>query len=314
MKAKTFRRWVDFGPDGIDPEMLEIEYDPDAEHSFPPRVERVVDEIWKEAIAESDVLHDGNSLNTLSVSTAENKIRLGPASFRHYYTRLLYLRGELSLNEYKIPPGDMEMLVNDVRILSSFTVVSTGSELVLGLRRGESNHLTFPGSGYLDSQLDVTEEGELKCPRDLVLRELDEELNLNDYVANVAVFGVFEDTHRASHHNPSIISLVRVDAAPDDIKGAWENATDAWEFQELYFLPLELESMNRFLRQAVYSQQNPIDLPKISPPEEATVHGKSLLAPLLVGRAEFGMDWYSEQLATLSNSITIDEVSSVPDI
>lgn len=304
---KTIHQWADFGIEGVPPEDLDTRLDQHSTLSFSESIEQAVNEIWASATAESDVLHDGDSLNLLSASERRKTVEVGPASFRYYFASVSHRTGQVSLENHGLSNEEIERLLDRVRILSSFTAVNTGSELVLGVKAGEQEYLTFPGSGYLDAEEDLDAKGNLRPTRQLITRELDEELGISDRISGISVHGVFED--RDSHYNPAFISTVNVDATAKEIERRWREATDSWEFEELHFLPINQIMFRDFVTEAVAADGGSV-VPSITGDRrQVTVTGKSSITPLLVGRKHFGSDWYDALLRDLGTQLEIVDVS-----
>ncbi|RDZ65195.1 hypothetical protein C5B90_02160 [Haloferax sp. Atlit-12N] len=291
----AYRRWSDYGARGVPPEALELAFDGESAYDLSPAVERAVERAWESVAEGSDRLFDGDLLNLVKVSDDGRRLTLGPARFRDYFVNRLTRTGHDAVADAGLTPAGRAELGERVHVLSSFVAVVCDDGVLLGVRAPEDDHgalVSFPGSGYLDGEEDVTDDGSIRPVREVVAREVEEELGLVEHVECVRCLGVFEDVGDATHYNPALFSVVEVDAAADRVASSIRKADDTWEFSSFATVPMEPDALNALVELSMSGAPVPAPLDGDLPESVTGATSKTLLMALLLGRYRFGSDWF----------------------
>lgn len=304
----TYHRWVDFGPTGIRPSEVTLQYKAAESYTLPTEDRTTVNTAWESLVNASEGLHDAPGFNVVEVD--DNSVVLGATRFRDHFIRRLSITDDDRLNEMSITPDGLETLHESVHLLSSFVAVIADGHLILGVKPSRSyrgSMLSFPGSGYLDRREDM--RGDMIAPvDDLVGREIREELNFSPAESDVHCIGIFEDTQPDSHLNPALFSIVELDLPPDDLRSRALNAPDVDEFERLMTLPLTGEAIESVVGSLTDVTGAPDARPRLFDSIDRISH-KSLLMLLLVGRRYLGAKWFTNFLSSSADiSVRDDEI------
>jgi 8-oxo-dGTP pyrophosphatase MutT (NUDIX family) len=287
--VKEFREWVDFGPSGRAPDSVSITYLPDATSSAIETHSERIEQLWEDAKRERSGLFDAPGFRLLEAS--EEEILLGPARFKHHFVRRLLLSGSAEVSA----PELRNQLRESVRYLSSMVAIVAGGDVLFGVkRRPERDFLSLPGSGYLDRNEDMR-TGELRPTAEIIAREVYEETGLEER-DQTRCFGVFEDVDPDSHLNPALFSVVVTPRSSKHVIDRTELAEDADEFDRFFAVPLRPDAVAGVIRGNPPDVAVSAGIPRFES-EVTAVSDKTLLALLLLGRKQFGRDWFRRELA-----------------
>lgn len=285
-----FRIWEDLGREGRAPETVQLEYHPERAYSFPEHVKSTVEDVWESAKDERERLFNSPGLNLLRVT--DGCVHLGPAQFRDYFVRRLFLSGEINDS-----PDELSALLRrSVRLLSSFVGVVVRNKLLLGIKQTDTDGagiLSLPGSGYLDREMDM-ECAEMRPTSSVIKREIEEEINITD-PDKIRCIGVFEDLHPQSHLNPALFSIVSIDRPQSAVQRAARDAEDAHEFSRLVFVPLTDQTLSSLVRLDIDEAASLGEAECLPHNKFDRLSHKTLLMLLLLGRYQLGTDWFSRE-------------------
>ncbi|WP_410765138.1 hypothetical protein [Haloferax sp. DFSO60] len=291
----SYVRWGDYGATGIDPADLELVYDPDSKYGFSPSVAATIQQVWDSVAGRNDRLFDGNLLNVVDVDENGRRLLLGPAQFRDYLVRRLILSRHGATADIEISDEVRTALRLQVRVLSSFVAVVADDGLLVGVRAGEDDTgalLSFPGSGYLDRDEDVTPSGTVRPTYELIEREVEEELGLADRIETIRCLGVFEDLVDSTHYNPALFSVVEVAATSEEVMQSIQKADDSWEFSEFFVVPIDEGTLIDLVQVGLPNDSVSAQANEFIPSAVEGTTSKTLLMLALLGRYWFGDDWF----------------------
>lgn len=301
---RRYVRWADFGAEGIPVSRLSLRYDPTAGYELPSDLERAIEAVWRAEQRARDPLYDAQRLNLIAADDG-GTLRVGPGRFRDHFVRNLWRSGAVSFDGFDVSQASVEVLNSRVHVLSSYVAVATADGVILGERAtpdGTAGRLSFPGSGYLGT--DDTDGRGLASPREIVLREVDEELAIAADVDAIRTVGVFEDEHPSGHYNPALFSIVRTDLGPEQVYTRAETATDSWEFDDYRLLDPTREHLEATLDDAI--SEDGADATGGDDGEPSRFTGKGVLMLALLGRFSHGEEWYREWLGRHEDAVTVD--------
>lgn len=312
-----FCQWSDYGPRGVDVADIELDYDPSLKYALPSSLEKKFQEVWERVSEDNPNLFDGSFVNLVEASQRERRLILGPSRFRDYLVRRLFLQNHDFVSKYELTAAE-ERHLRQIRVLSSFVAIVGENAVLMGVKPnsiGTGPRLSFPGSGYLERDRDSSHNDEMKPTRAIVLREIDEEVNLAESVEAIRSFGVFEDVRQATHYNPSIFSIAEVSLSNRDIEERIAEAEDRWEFTDFLFVPKSNQEAIESLIKMEVSERGPSKdvLSSRIPNGIKGTTSKTLLMLFLLGRHWFGKDWFDETLHRYSE-IELDRDHPSPDI
>mgnify|MGYP006288978301 CR=1 FL=1 len=290
----SYQRWADFGPEGISPNEITLDYHPERKYTLSSKTTEAVTETWTALIDTDEELFDAPSFNLCGVTGL--RLQLGPTRFRDHRVR----RALLSSDD-RVPRTYSESVTEElhdaIHLLSSFVAVVANGHLCLGIKPEgpeDAPFLSLPGSGYLDRDLDM-EDDTVKSTEQVIGRELHEELGLRLNDASVRCLGVFEDTALDSHLNPALFSVVETEQTPEMVRERARTAPDRDEFTDLAFLPIEGDVLSALVARALPSESQG-RLPATLPFDDVgRLSHKTLLMLLLLGRAFEGTAWFENQ-------------------
>lgn len=257
---------------------------------FSEPIERKVQAIWEGFLEENDRLFDGPMMSVYDVGSESDCLYTERTSFKYFLAKRGIVEGFPSGVDVELSEDEMEVLLDKLRVLSSFTAVIVEDQLLLGIRSSSSEdnmRLSFPGSGYLDPSEDTTSSHEVESTREVIRREVEEELGVTDAVDDIRCMGVFEDVVGGYHFNPALFSIITIPHAQSEVEMARETAPDAWEFEEVVYVPLEKELLEETLSEIPTAPKGLLGIG-----QQATLSSKACLMTLLVGAFRFGGPWY----------------------
>lgn len=290
----SYRRWADFGPEGLSLSEITLDYRPERDYTLSSETTEAVRETWRGLAETDEELFDAPSFNLSGVD--RSRLQLGPTRFRDHRVRRVLLSSD---NRVPRTYSDsvVEELQDAVHLLSSFVAVVADSHLCIGIKpRGfeDAPFISLPGSGYLDRGSDMT-DGAVKSTEQIIGRELREELGLMIDDASARCLGVFEDTAPESHLNPALFTVVETEQTPDMVREHARTAPDRNEFTDLAFLPVEGDVLAALVTRAL-PNENQGSLPTSLPFDNVgRVSHKTLLMLLLLGRYFEGTAWFEDQ-------------------
>lgn len=305
----SYYSWADYGPDGVSPDQLELTYDPSRRYELSERLDSTLTEIWEEMVARNPKLHDPPCLNLVYMEENKRRAVLGPTRFRDYSVVRLCNSNDNFLDEDRLSDDDLKWLQEEVSIVSSFCACIADDSLILGFRSHSGDLLdgraSFPGSGYLDLNEDSYGGQEMKPTRDIITREIGEELNVQNKLDSISCLGIFDEFENGASINPAIFSVVELDCSPNHVREQMEDAEDRWEFASLFWVNLQDSvAYERFVSNALDGS-----LVHVQPEEKRGVStqftDKARLMLPLVGRYRYGDDWFSSLLHNFYNKINI---------
>lgn len=290
----SYQRWADFGPEGLPPSEITLDYQPERKYTLSSKTSKAVTETWGALTDTDEEMFDAPSLNLRGV--AGLRLQLGPTRFRDHRVRRALLSGDDS-----VPRTYCESVTHElhdaVHLLSSFVAVVANGHLCLGIKPEgpkDAPFLSLPGSGYLDRDLDMA-GGTVKSTEQVIGRELREELGLMISDASVRSLGVFEDTAPDSHLNPALFSVVETEQTSDMVRKRARTAPDRDEFTDLAFLPVEGAVLSALVARALPSESQG-SLPASIPFDDVgRLSHKTLLMLMLLGRDFEGTAWFEDQ-------------------
>lgn len=294
--ALQFARLSSFSTDCLPTESINIVYQ-DSALNYPKSVKRKVQAVWTDLVEGNDRLFDGPMMSVYDIKREDNCLYTEQTSFRYFQTKRGLLRDFVSATEYGFTDDDMQFLLSRLRILSSFVAVIVDGQLLLGVRGSYNDEprVSFPGSGYLDPSEDTTSTGEVVEIRDIICREVKEELGLTSGIDEVCCMGVFENYVRGYHFNPALFSIIEVTQSQSDLEAASENATDSWEFDRFVYVPIAREPLHQLLLEK--SAVPPVVFGTNRP---GKLSSKACLMILLIGARYFGESWFEHVLEDIN--------------
>lgn len=284
-----FDKLTTFPEGGLPPEHLHLEYR-GSPIDFGDSVEQSVQAVWEGFLGENDRLFDGPMMSVYDVDRTNRRLYTQRTSFKYFLAKRGVIEGFVSESGHELPGEEAGVLLDSLRVLSSFTAVIVDGQLLLGIRSSSAEgnaRLSFPGSGYLDPSEDTGPGDEVVSTREMIGREVEEELGIAGDFDDVRCMGVFEDVVAGRRFNPAIFSIITLPHSRSEVDAARETAPDAWEFEEFIYVPLEREPLEELLSgiPTVPSGLHGID-------QRATLSSKACLMTLLVGAFRFGDSWY----------------------
>ncbi|MFC4542843.1 hypothetical protein ACFO5R_13015 [Halosolutus amylolyticus] len=261
-----------------------------------------VDAIWTDQRERNDRLFDGPMLSVTDAVPDRNRIRTERTSFRYFLAKRALLAGDFTAAEYGLSDEQRALLLNRLRVLSSVTAVIAGEELLMGVRSASVSGpgtLSFPGSGYLDPSKDTTSDGTIVPTRELVLREIEEELGFSDGIDAIRCLGIFEDIVDGYHLNPALFSVVEVGRSRTELDTISETAADAWEFDRFLSVPLDAEFLERLL-----SELPNVPAHLLGTDRPCTLSPKACLMLHLASGHRFDRQWFDRVSRTVPIEIT----------
>lgn len=296
-----YQIWGDFGPQGLPPESVEFEYFPRREITFSDANRYQLRDLWERNIKSHSNLIDNPSLNLLEVS--DNMIRVGPTSFREHHIRKQLLSGM-----YEHVPDDLRIkLEESIHLLSSMTAIVNSGQLLLGTKQQKGTDppfLSLPGSGYLDRKTDVESES-VRSTREVIAREIHEETCIDEF-DSIRCIGVYEDLHPDSHLNPALFSVVYTSYDTGELYSLRSEAKDADEFVDIATVPVNEKTLSALVKVNLEYADAAKDISELPFNRINKLSHKTLLLLLLLGRYEFGTDWFKYHLKR-SDSINFCE-------
>lgn len=303
----TFREWAEFGVWGIPPGDVDWDYDPSRRYALPDQLRAKIDRIWEDEAEGNDNLYNGNVFNLFGVDGTV--LRTGPAQFKDFFARYVALTGRGNASTASFTSEERRTLEESIHVLSSFCAVLSDDVVVLGIRNTdrteEGEHLlSLPGSGYLDRDMDMNDSGEMHPTSMIIEREIREELNIDDRIAQIDCLGVYEDTMSESIYNPSLFSVVRTTRSPRDIRSEMTEAEDNWEFERLVFVSYDDRRLDTLLDVAfdVPGASIEIDGDELRS-TNTSFSAKCVMMLLLLGRMHRGTSWFRERIRAHSDEL-----------
>lgn len=292
MDKQTYRLYADYGEKGINAESIDFSFRPNETYSLPETLDQKIGEVWARLTSKNPRLHDGTLLNLLKIEENSSSIRAGVVSFRDYVSLWYALVNNTTTDNFELSSYERIFIKQNIKPLSSYMAVTTGDQIVVGTRNtSEGKWLSFPGSGYLDTKGDTTDDDRLHPTARILQRELYEELNI-EKVENIVSLGISAEEIEGIYLNPAIFSLSTVDYSSEYILEEAQEAQDHWEFEEIFTVPLNEEILRNIV------QKEPPEwksiLPQSVPRERLSLAPKTPLMIAFIGRYQFGKEWYDD--------------------
>lgn len=291
MTGRIYCEYLDFGQKGVTPDCLNLVFDDSAGYTVPDTVENSISTIWERLNKSSPQLHDGDLLHLSGTVDDGREIHLSPGNFREFYSIRAIFHNQPLVEEFEVSPEIRDFAQRHIKPLSSVTAVLARDELVVGIKNTDKgSQVTLPGSGYLDGEVDMTDEQHLHPVRDIILREVEEELAIRPASESVRCLGVYSECVEGVCLNPAIFSIVKVSRTPEEVIESFRTAEDSWEFDSVFTVPLTSEALHRM---AAGSFNRVPEFPEELLTGSLSNSAKTPLLLGTVGRWKFGESWFA---------------------
>ncbi|WP_019991974.1 hypothetical protein [Natronorubrum tibetense] len=293
MSDKRYRKYADYGPEGIYPKTLHGEFDPTNNCEVPPTLDEQIKIVWSQLLEKRPRLHDSDILNLTGIADGGYTLEFGHVPFRTYYVLWLSLRNATVAREIKLTTEQRAFLQRHLHATASHLAIVSENEVLLGRKPIEGGYwIDSPGSGYLDTTHDTTHSNGI-CPFDQIIRrEVKEELAILDLVEDINCLGVFSEETDGIAINPAVLSVARVEAPPSEILCRARGAEDSWEFEELFSVPF---SDKRAIESIIVEGSVQSEVSSYLEEARYTTTPLAPKTPLLLaltGRQKYGPAWF----------------------
>jgi hypothetical protein len=307
MSDKRYRKYADYGSEGVHPEILHGTFNPTNNCEIPTVLDEQIKTVWSHLLEKRPRLHDSDILNLTGIADGGHTLEFGHVPFRIYYVSWLSLRNATVAREIKLTTELRAFLQRHLHATASHLAIVSDNEVLFGRKQIEGGcWIDFPGSGYLDTMHDTNKKNDMYPFDQIIRREIKEELAILDLIDEITCFGVFSEETDGIAINPAILSMARVERPPSEVLCRAKGAEDSWEFEELFFVPLSdkkaIESI--IVDGSVQSEVSKYQGEKKD--SNTSLAPKTPLLLALIGRQKYGLPWFQSTVEEAGFRITAE--------